>query len=386
MLAALAAYQRGFAGRNVQICYAMKANPALGVIQVFAQAGCGFDIVSAGDMARVLAAGGRADKIIFSGVGKTRAEMRQALQAGIGCFNVESEAELEVLSEVAASMGVKAPVSVRVNPNVDPKTHPYISTGLKGSKFGVAHDRVVQTYQRAAALPGLQVLGIDCHIGSQITEVEPYLDAVDRMLDLVEAIEAAGIAIHHIDFGGGLGINYNGDTPPSADDLWQKMLAKLDARGFGDRALMIEPGRSLVGNAGVCLAEVLYLKPGEQKNFCIIDAAMNDLPRPAMYQAFHQIVPLAPRSDAPSTWDVVGPVCESGDWIGHDRHLAVQQGDLLAVMSAGAYCMSMASNYNSRGRATEILVDGANAHVIRRRETIADQMLKETLVPDQVPA
>ncbi len=383
MLAALAAYQRGFAGRNVQICYAMKANPALGVIQVFAQAGCGFDIVSAGDMARVLAAGGRAEKIIFSGVGKTRAEMRQALQAGIGCFNVESEAELEVLSEVAASMGVKAPVSVRVNPNVDPKTHPYISTGLKGSKFGVAHDRVVQTYQRAAALPGIQVVGIDCHIGSQITEVAPYLDAVDRMLDLVEAIEAAGIAIHHIDFGGGLGIDYNGDTPPSADDLWQKMLAKLDARGFGDRALMIEPGRSLVGNAGVCLTEVLYLKPGEQKNFCIVDAAMNDLPRPAMYQAFHQIVPLAPRSDAPSTWDVVGPVCESGDWIGHDRHLAVQQGDLLAVMSAGAYCMSMASNYNSRGRATEILVDGANAHVIRRRETIADQMLKETLLPDQ---
>jgi diaminopimelate decarboxylase len=383
MLAALAAYQRGFAGRNVQICYAMKANPALGVIQVFAQAGCGFDIVSAGDMARVLAAGGQAEKIFFSGVGKTRSEMRQALQAGIGCFNVESEAELEVLSEVAAGMGLKAPVSVRVNPNVDPKTHPYISTGLKGSKFGVAHDRVLPTYQRAAALPGIQVVGIDCHIGSQITEVAPYLDAVDRMLDLVEAIEAAGIAIHHIDFGGGLGINYNGDTPPSADHLWQQMLTKLDARGFGDRALMIEPGRSLVGNAGVCLTEVLYLKPGEQKNFCIIDAAMNDLPRPAMYQAFHQIVPLAPRPDTPSTWDVVGPVCESGDWIGHDRSLAVQQGDLLAVMSAGAYCMSMASNYNSRGRATEILVDGAKAYVIRQRETIADQMLKETLLPAQ---
>jgi diaminopimelate decarboxylase len=361
----------------------MKANAALGVIQVFAQAGCGFDIVSAGDMARVLAAGGQAEKIIFSGVGKTRSEMRQALQAGIGCFNVESEAELEVLSEVAAGMGLKAPVSVRVNPNVDPKTHPYISTGLKGSKFGVAHDRVLPTYQRAAALPGIQVVGIDCHIGSQITEVAPYLDAVDRMLDLVEAIEAAGIAIHHIDFGCGLGINYNGVTPPSADHLWQQMLTKLDARGFGDRALMIEPGRSLVGNAGVCLTEVLYLKPGEQKNFCIIDAAMNDLPRPAMYQAFHQIVPLAPRPDTPSTWDVVGPVCESGDWIGHDRSLAVQQGDLLAVMSAGAYCMSMASNYNSRGRATEILVDGAKAYVIRQRETIADQMLKETLLPAQ---
>ena len=380
MLHALAAYQRGFAGRDVQICYAMKANPALGVIQVFAQAGCGFDIVSSGDMARVLAAGGQASKIIFSGVGKTRAEMRQALQAGIGCFNVESEAELEVLSEVALSLGLTAPVSVRVNPNVDPKTHPYISTGLKGSKFGVAHDRVLQTYQRAAVLAGIKVVGIDCHIGSQITEVEPYLDAVDRMLDLVESIEAAGIALHHIDFGGGLGINYNGDTPPQADVLWQKMLAKLDARGFGERQLMIEPGRSLVGNAGVCLTEVLYLKPGEQKNFCIIDAAMNDLPRPAMYQAYHQIVPLAQRAGAPETWDVVGPVCESGDWIGHDRALAVQAGDLLAVLSAGAYCMSMASNYNSRGRAPEILVSDQQAHVIRQRESIADQMRGEALV------
>ena len=380
MLAALAAYQRGFAGRKVQICYAMKANPALGVIQVFADAGCGFDIVSGGDMDRVLAAGGRAEKIIFSGVGKTRSEMQRALSTGIGCFNVESEAELEVLSEVALSMGLTAPVSIRVNPNVDPKTHPYISTGLKGSKFGVAHERVVQTYQRAAQLAGIRVVGIDCHIGSQITEVAPYLDAVDRMLDLVETIEAAGIPLHHIDFGGGLGINYNEDTPPSADDLWQKMLAKLDARGFGNRQLMIEPGRSLVGNAGVCLTEVLYLKPGEQKNFCIIDAAMNDLPRPAMYQAFHQIVPLNPRPDAPDTYDVVGPICESGDWIGHDRALAVQPGDLLAVLSAGAYCMSMASNYNSRGRAAEILVEGTQAHIIRQRETMADQMRQESLV------
>ena len=380
MLAALAAYQRGFTGRKVQICYAMKANPALGVIQVFADAGCGFDIVSGGDLDRVLAAGGRAEKIIFSGVGKTRSEMQRALSAGIGCFNVESESELEVLSDVALSMGLAAPVSIRVNPNVDPKTHPYISTGLKGSKFGVAHERVVQTYQRAAQLAGIRVVGIDCHIGSQITEVEPYLDAVDRMLDLVETIEAAGIALHHIDFGGGLGINYNGDTPPSADDLWQKMLAKLDARGFGERQLMIEPGRSLVGNAGVCLTEVLYLKPGEQKNFCIIDAAMNDLPRPAMYQAFHQIVPLSPRPDTPDTYDVVGPICESGDWIGHDRALAVQPGDLLAVLSAGAYCMSMASNYNSRGRAAEILVEGTQAHIIRQRETMADQMRQESLV------
>jgi len=380
MLSALSAYQRGFSGRKAQICYAMKANPALGVIQVFAQAGCGFDVVSGGEMDRVLAAGGQANKIIFSGVGKTRAEMRRALDAGIGCFNVESEAELEVLSDVALSMHLRAPVSIRVNPNVDPKTHPYISTGLKGSKFGVAHDRVVQTYQRAAALAGIRVVGIDCHIGSQITEVEPYLDAVDRVLDLVEAIETAGIPIQHLDFGGGLGINYNGDTPPLADELWQKMLAKLDARGFGRRQLMIEPGRSLVGNAGVCLSEVLYLKPGEQKNLCIIDAAMNDLPRPAMYQAFHQIVPLTTRSTAPDTYDVVGPVCESGDWIGHDRDLAVQQGDWLAVLSAGAYCMSMASNYNSRGRAPEILVDGSQAHVIRLRESIADQMRQEKLL------
>ena len=378
MLAALAAYQRGFAGRKVQICYAMKANPALGVLKLFAKAGCGFDIVSGGELERVLIAGANARQIIFSGVGKTRSEMRRALDVGIGCFNVESEAELEVLNAVALAQGKKAPVSIRVNPNVDPQTHPYISTGLKGNKFGIAHERVLQTYQRAAALPGLQVVGIDCHIGSQITLESPYLDAVDRMLDLVEAIEAAGIAIQHIDFGGGLGINYHGDTPPAADDLWRKLLAKLDARSFGDRLLMIEPGRSLVGNAGVCVTEVLYLKPSEQKNFCIVDAAMNDLPRPSLYQTYQEIVPLAPRIDAAADlWEVVGPVCESGDWIGHDRTLALQQGDLLAVMSAGAYCMAMASNYNSRGRAAEVLVDGSDVRVIRRRETIADQLRME---------
>jgi diaminopimelate decarboxylase len=380
MLAALAAYQRGFAGRQVQICYAMKANSSLGVLQVFAKAGCGFDIVSGGELERVLAAGADVSKVIFSGVGKTRAEMRRALEAGIACFNVESEAELEVLNEVALALGRRAPVSLRVNPNVDPKTHPYISTGLKGSKFGIAHERVLATYQRAAALSGLKVVGIDCHIGSQITEDAPYLEAVDRMLDLVEAIEAAGIPIHHIDFGGGLGINYNGDTPPAADALWRRLLSKLDARGFGDRLLMIEPGRSLVGNAGVCVTEVLYLKPGEQKHFCIVDAAMNDLPRPAMYQAFHAIVSLTARDGDATTYDVVGPVCESGDWIGHDRALNVQQGDLLAVMSAGAYCMSMASNYNSRGRAAEVLVDGAKSHLIRQRETLADQIRGETLI------
>jgi diaminopimelate decarboxylase len=380
MLSALAAYQRGFAGRQAQICYAMKANSSLAILQVFAEAGCGFDIVSGGELARVLAAGGDPAKVIFSGVGKTRHEMKQALQVGIGCFNVESEAELDVLSAVAVSMGKHALVSLRVNPNVDPKTHPYISTGLKGNKFGVAHEEALRAYRHAASLPGLKVVGIDCHIGSQITDSTPYLDAMDRVLDLVAEVESAGIPIHHIDFGGGLGINYNGDTPPQADALWAQLLAKLDARGYGQRQLMIEPGRSLVGNAGVCLTEVLYLKPGEQKNFCIVDAAMNDLPRPAMYQAFHQIVPVTPRSGDGVVYDVVGPVCESGDWIGRDRQMLVQAGDVLAVLSAGAYCMSMASNYNTRGRAAEILVDGTKAHLIRQRESAFDTFALEQLV------
>ncbi|MCE2879858.1 MAG: diaminopimelate decarboxylase [Comamonadaceae bacterium] len=382
MLHALAAYQRGFAGRKAQICYAMKANSSLGVLQLFARAGCGFDIVSGGELARALAAGGEPSKVIFSGVGKTRAEMKQALQAGIGCFNVESEAELDVLSAVATQMGLKAPVSLRVNPNVDAKTHPYISTGLKGNKFGIAHENVLTAYRHAAKLPGLKVVGIDCHIGSQITETTPYLDAMDRVLDLVGEIEAAGIAIEHIDFGGGLGINYNGEVPPEADELWVHLLAKLDARGYGQRKLMIEPGRSLVGNAGVCLTEVLYLKPGEQKNFCIVDAAMNDLPRPAMYEAYHQIVPVTQAADhIPSArYEVVGPVCESGDWLGRERDLRVHSGDLLAVLSTGAYCMSMSSNYNTRGRAAEVLIDGGRAHLIRHRETASDQMRSERLL------
>ena len=383
MLAALAAYQRGFAGRDAQICYAMKANSSLGVLQVFAQAGCGFDIVSSGELQRVMAAGGDPRKVIFSGVGKTRDEMRQALQVGIGCFNVESEAELAVLSDVATSLNVAAHVSIRVNPNVDPKTHPYISTGLKDNKFGVAHEDALRIYQYAARLTGLKIVGIDCHIGSQITDSTPYLDAMDRILDLVEAIESAGIVLEHIDFGGGLGINYNQDAPPEADALWAQLLAKIDARGHGSKKLMIEPGRSLVGNAGVCLTEVLYLKPGEHKNFCIVDAAMNDLPRPAMYQAFHTIVPIdeerAGAATATLSYDVVGPVCESGDWIGRDRYLSVAAGDYLAVLSAGAYCMSMASNYNTRGRAAEVLVDGDTARLIRRRETAEDQMRHEIL-------
>ncbi|MEJ8820676.1 diaminopimelate decarboxylase [Variovorax humicola] len=377
MLDALAAYQRGFAGRNALICYAMKANSSLGVLRVFAEAGCGFDIVSGGELSRALAVGADPARIIFSGVGKTPAEMKQALAAGIGCFNVESEAELDVLNEVALAAGQRARISIRINPNVDPKTHPYISTGLKGNKFGVAHDRAVAAYKHAARLPGLEVVGIDCHIGSQITDAGPYLDAMDKVLDLVEAIEAAGIRLHHIDFGGGLGIDYNGDKPPAADALWKQLLARVDARGFGDRQLMIEPGRSMVGNAGVCVTEVIHTKPGEDKNFCIIDAAMNDLPRPAMYQAFHAIVPVSERATDATIYDVVGPVCESGDWIGRDRALAVEAGDLLAVLSAGAYCMSMASNYNTRGRAAEMLVSGDSARLIRRRETVQDQLLSE---------
>ena len=379
MLDALAAYQRGFAGRQALICYAMKANSTLAVLRTFVQAGCGLDIVSAGELERALCAGVDPAKVIFSGVGKTRAEMRRALEAGIGCFNVESLPELDVLSEVAAGMGLRAPVSLRVNPDVDAKTHPYISTGLKGNKFGIAHTDALAAYRHAAALPGLKVTGIDCHIGSQITETSPYLDAMDRVLDLVDAIEAAGIQLEHIDFGGGLGINYHGETPPAADALWQLLLAKLDERGYGQRKLVIEPGRSLIGNAGICLTEAVFLKPGEQKNFLIVDAAMNDLPRPAMYEAYHAIVPVQPREVEAQTWDVVGPVCESGDWLGRDRQLAVETGDLLAVCSAGAYCMSMSSNYNSRGRAAEVLVDGDQARLVRTRESVEDQLRLESL-------
>ncbi len=380
MLSALSAYQRGLAGHPSQICYAVKANPSLAVIQLMAQAGCGFDVVSGGEIARVLAAGGLASRIVFSGVGKTRSEMVDALCAGIGCFNVESVPELELLDQVAHNMGLRAPVSLRVNPDVDAKTHAYIATGQKVNKFGIAHDDVLSAYQRAAAMPGLDIKGIACHIGSQITVIDPYLSAIDRMMDLVLAIHAAGIRLSHLDLGGGLGINYNGETPPDAEQLLRQILARLDARGFGDLTLMIEPGRSLVGNAGVCLTEVLYLKPGDPKNFCIVNAAMNDLPRPAMYQAFHQMVPVCVRPDPLVTWDVVGPVCESGDWLGRDRLLAVEQGDLLAVLSAGAYCMSMASNYNSRSRAAELMVDGPNAHLIRSREALSDQMRHERLL------
>ena len=381
MLAALAPYQAALRGRPHLVCFAVKSNSNLAVLQTFAQAGCGFDIVSAGELERVLAAGGDAGKVVFSGVGKARREMKQALEAGVRCFNVESTAELEVLSEVATQTGRTARVSLRVNPDVDAGTHPYISTGLKGNKFGVAHEVALATYRRAAELPGIEVVGIDCHIGSQITEIAPYLDALDRVLDLVESIESAGISIHHLDLGGGLGITYTDETPPAADVLIGQLLAKIDARGHGHREIVFEPGRSLVGNAGVLLTEVMFLKPGEQKNFCVVDAAMNDLMRPALYEAYMGIVNTHQREGAAETWDVVGPVCESGDWLGRDRALTVQSGDVLAVLSAGAYGMTMASNYNTRGRAAEIMVDGSQSWVIRERETPADLFRHEHLLP-----
>ena len=381
MLAALAPYQKALQGREHLICYAVKANSNLAVLQTFAQAGCGFDIVSSGELTRVLAAGGDAAKVVFSGVGKTRAEMAEALKVGVKCFNVESTAELEVLSQVAHGLGLTARVSLRVNPDVDAGTHPYISTGLKGNKFGVAHDHALATYERAASLPGIEVVGIDCHIGSQITDVSPYLDALDRVLDLVDAIEAKGIRIHHLDLGGGLGITYTDEVPPKADELIAQLLARIDARGHGHRQVMFEPGRSLVGNAGVLLTEVLFLKEGEQKNFCVVDAAMNDLMRPALYEAWMGIVNTQQRApEQAQVWDVVGPVCESGDWLGRDRALSVEPGDVLAVLSAGAYGMTMASNYNTRGRAAEIMVDGGQTWVIRERETVAQLIANERLI------
>jgi diaminopimelate decarboxylase len=386
MLASLAAYQSALEGRAHLVCFAVKANSSLAVLQTFAQAGCGFDIVSGGELARVLAAGADPSKVVFSGVGKTRAEMRQALAAGVMCFNVESEAELETLSSVAVQSGQTARISLRVNPDVDAKTHPYISTGLKDNKFGIAHERALAAYARAAALAGLEVVGIDCHIGSQITEVAPYLDAVDRMLDLVEAVEATGVRVHHLDLGGGLGITYTNEQPPSAAELIGALLRRIDARGHGHRKLMFEPGRSLVGNAGVLLTEVLYLKPSHEadgKNFCIVDAGMNDLMRPAMYEAWMGISPCRLSDAEPVTYDVVGPVCESGDWLGRDRDLAVQPGDLLAVLSAGAYGMSMASNYNTRGRAAEVMVSGDQSWLIRDRETPVELFRGEHLLPAQ---
>jgi len=384
MLGALAAYQRALVGRAHLICYALKANSTLAVLQTFAQAGCGFDIVSVGELERVLAAGGDPAKVVFSGVGKRRDEMRRALDVGVKCFNVESRSELLTLSAVATEAGRRAPVSLRINPDVDAKTHPYISTGLKGNKFGIAHSEALAAYRQAASLPGLDVVGIDCHIGSQITEIGPYLDALDRLLDLIEALEAVGVRIRHLDVGGGLGITYTDETPPDAGELVARLLERIDARGHGQRELLFEPGRSLVGNAGVLVTEVLVCKTGEHKNFCIVDAAMNDLVRPAMYEAYMGIVPCTLRDSTneaePLLWDIVGPVCESGDWLGRDRMLVVEPGDHLAVLSAGAYAMSMASNYNSRPRAAEVMVDGQRSFIIRERESVAALFANERLI------
>ncbi len=380
MRAAAQSYQRALAGRRHLVCYAMKANSSLAVLQTFAELGCGFDIVSGGELARVLAAGGDPDKVVFSGVGKTRAEMRQALQAGVRCFNVESLPELDTLNPEALALGRRAPVSLRVNPDVDAGTHPYISTGLRGNKFGIAHGEAIAAYRHAASLPGLRVVGIDCHIGSQITQLAPFIDALDRVLDLVEAVEAAGIPIHHVDVGGGLGITYTDEAPPDAGLMVQAVLQRMDERGHGHRELLLEPGRSLVGNAGVLLTEALVLKPSEVKNFCIVDAAMNDLVRPAMYEAWMAIEPCRLRDAAPLTWDIVGPVCESGVWLGRDRTIAIEAGDILAVLSAGAYGMAMASHYNTRPRAAEVMVDGEQVHLIREREAVASLFANERLI------
>ena len=381
MLAALAGYQRALSGRDHLIAYSVKANSNLAVLQTLGDAGSGFDIVSGGELERVLAIGADPSRVVFSGVGKTRAELARALQADVLCFNVESESELEVLSQVAMHARKTARISLRVNPDVDAGTHPYISTGLKGNKFGVAHERAVATYQRAASLPGLQVVGIDCHIGSQITDKGPYLDALDRVLDLVEQVEAQGIPVPHLDLGGGLGITYTDEQPPAAEVLVRALLARIDERGHAHRKILLEPGRSLVGNAGALVSEVLYMKPGDEKNFCVVDAAMNDLMRPAMYQAWMSIVACRLRDSTPVCMDVVGPVCESGDWLGRDRLLAVQQGDRIAVLSAGAYGMSMASNYNTRPRAAEVMVSGGQAWLIRDREVAADLFKGEHMLP-----
>ena len=366
-------------GDRALICYSVKANSNLAILNLFARLGAGFDIVSGGELARVIAAGGAADKVVFSGVGKSREEMRAALEAGIHCFNVESASELDQLSEVAGSVGRRAPVSLRVNPDVDARTHPYISTGLKTAKFGVAFGEAFELYRRAAALPHIAVKGIDCHIGSQLLDPAPAAEAADKVLALVDRLAAAGIPLEHIDLGGGMGIQYRADEPaPTASAYLAPMLAKLANRR---EKLVFEPGRSLVGNAGLLLTRVEVLKPGEEKHFAVVDAAMNDLMRPALYDAWHDIVKVGAGDTATGVampYEIVGPVCESGDFLGHDRNLALREGDLLAILSAGAYGMAMASNYNSRPRAAEVMIDGGNVHLIRRREEVAQLFALES--------
>ena len=376
--AALDEYLDELVGLDALVCYAVKANSNLAVLIVFAWRGAGFDIVSIGELKRALAAGADAQKIVFSGVGKSAAEMAFALDAGILCFNVESAPELDRLNDVAGRLGKKAPISLRVNPNVDAKTHQYISTGLKENKFGVAYDDALNLYRHAAALPNLQVVGIDCHIGSQLLDPSPFAEALEKLLQLIDQLAACGIALHHIDLGGGLGIRYRDEQAPSVSSYLQPLLHELKGRKL---KILLEPGRRLVGNAGLLLSTIEYLKPGETKNFAIIDAAMNDLARVALYDAWHDIVPVAPRSADPKTWEIVGPICESGDFLGRGRELALAPGDLLAIMSAGAYGMAMSSNYNSRARAAEVMVDGAQAHLVRRRETVEELYANESLLP-----
>ncbi|MGH8599959.1 MAG: diaminopimelate decarboxylase, partial [Burkholderiales bacterium] len=372
------AFDRAFAGHDHLICYAVKANSNLAVLDAVAQLGSGFDIVSAGELARVIAAGGDPAKTVFSGVGKTAAEMRAALQAGVLCFNVESAAELERLNHVAAGMQMRAPVSLRVNPDVDAGTHPYIATGLDKNKFGIPYRDAFDLYRKAQSLPHLAVTGIDCHIGSQLIELSPFLAAAEKILALVDRLESAGIVLSHIDFGGGLGIRYRDEVPPAPGDYARALLACLDGR---TQTLLLEPGRALIGNAGVLLTQVEYLKHGNTKNFAIVDAAMNDLMRPALYDAWHEIVPVS-GSDAPrATYDVVGPVCESGDFLARDRTLSLTADSLLAVLGAGAYGMSMSSNYNTRPRAPEVMIDGADVHLIRERETFAQLYALEKRLP-----
>jgi len=358
------------------VCYAVKANSNVAVLTLLARLGSGFDIVSAGELARVLHAGGDPCKVVFSGVGKTLVEMEQALEAGIRCFNVESSAELSRLNEVAATHGVVAPVSLRVNPDVDANTHPYISTGLKENKFGIPVEYALDAYQQAADAGHLRIEGVDCHIGSQLTEISPFVDALDRVLELVQHIEDRGIEIHHLDLGGGLGVRYQNEHPPSPQQYVRPLMARL---ANTSKEILIEPGRAIAANAGILLTEVQYLKESDDKNFAIVDAAMNDLIRPALYNAWQDIIPIVQRQQASTRYDVVGPVCETGDFLGKQRELAIQQGDLLAVRSAGAYGFSMSSNYNSRPRAAEILVDGEQTHLIRRRETLQELFSQETI-------
>ena len=370
-------FNAGFEGTDHLVCFAVKSNPSLAILSLFAKLGAGFDIVSGGELARVIAAGGDPAKVVFSGVGKTEAEMRSALEAGIFCFNVESSSELIRLNDVAGSMQKIAPVSLRVNPNVDAKTHPYISTGLKNNKFGVAYEEALSIYQTAANMANIAIHGVDCHIGSQLTELSPFLDALDRVLALVDQLEAAGIPIHHIDAGGGIGICYQDETPPDFSEYAKAMRLKMAGRKV---KLVFEPGRALVGNAGALLTKVEYLKHTESKNFAIVDAAMNDLMRPALYDAYHDILSVKPSALKSHVYEIVGPVCESGDFLGHDRQLALGQDDLLAILSAGAYGMSMSSNYNTRPRAAEVMVDDDQVFEIRKREQIADLFALERVL------